>query len=94
MFSAGGVLVPTGGRPKKTEGKVETRHVRIHGDLAEMLSWVLAVLGKEATSAQVLDPFLRGPITGLFNKHKGAIDALKAAQKKAKKSRDEGEAGE
>jgi hypothetical protein len=86
MFSAGGVILSAGGRPKKNTGKVSTKHVRINNDLQEMLSWVLKVTGE--SSAQVLDPHIRGPITGLYNKHKSAIDTLKAAHRKAKKSRD------
>lgn len=86
MFDIGGTAVATGGRPKKEDGKGKTKHVRINDDLAEMLSWVLQVLGKDHSSAKVLDPHIRGPITALYNLHKTAIDGLRLAQNRAAKS--------
>jgi hypothetical protein len=92
MFGTEGITVPTGGRPRKNEGKVSTKHVRINDDLAEMLSWVLRALGKEHTSAQILDPHIRGPITALYNKHEATIRMLKKAHRQSQKEQEvEGE---
>lgn len=96
MFSCGGVIVAKGGRPKSGTGKATTKHVRINDDLAEKLSQVLQVLGKEWSSARLLDPHIRGPITALYKQHETAINALKRAQAKARQTQqdqDEGEPG-
>lgn len=84
-------MAKSGGRPKGGGGKAATKHVRINDDLAEMLSWVLQVLGPDQSSARVLDPHIRGPITALYREHQTTIDALKRAHAKAKKAQDSGE---
>lgn len=89
MFAPGACAVAKGGRPKKGTGKASTKHVRINDDLAEMLSWVLQVLGPEWSSARVLDPHIRGPIKLLYEKNLDAIIAMKKAQAKARRGQSE-----
>lgn len=89
MFAAGGAALA---RPKKDDDRARTRHVRINDDLAEKLSWVLKVLGKDWTSARLLDPHIRGPILALYAQHEETIKAIQRAQSRAKKT--QGESGE
>lgn len=88
MFATRACTVAKGGRPKNAAGRASTKHVRINDDLAEKLSWVLQVLGPEWTSARLLDPHIRGPITAMYAQHESAINGLKKAQAKARESRD------
>lgn len=78
-----------GKKKAKSESLEKTKHARINGDLAEDLSWILQVLGPEATSAKLLDPYIRGPIKALRKKHEPAIIALQKAQQQARKSAEE-----
>lgn len=87
MFATGGTLVAKGGRPKKDSEKGGTKHVRVNGDLAEKLSWVLQALGPEYSSARLLDPLIRGPILRMYEENEAAITAMQKAQKKARENR-------
>ena len=78
----------TGGRPKKSDGTAHTKHVRINEELADMLSWVLKALGKEWSSARVLDPYIRGPIKALYEEHEETINMLKRTEAKARQKRE------
>lgn len=88
-WDTGGTIVATGGRPKKADGPAKTKHVRINDDLADMLSWILKAMGKEWSSARLLDPHIRGPIKALYRDNEEAINILKRSQEKARKKRSE-----
>lgn len=53
---------------------LETRHVRIASDLAEMLGWVLFIEG--GTAAEELDPLIRPEIVRRYAGIKPAVDRL------------------
>ncbi len=91
MFGTGGATVARGGRPKKENGKVSTKHVRVNDDLAEMLSMIVKAMNNTKTTAQILDPIIRGPIIGLYDKYRATIKLLKQAERSAEKEQEEEE---
>lgn len=72
--------------PPEAEPNGETRHLRVAGDLVEMLSWVLKVRGGK--SAQYVDPLIRPTIEADYLEDKEAIDVLKKAKARARKKTD------
>jgi hypothetical protein len=74
-----------GGRPRSEDADGGTRHVRVNPDIAEMISWILRVLGPEVSSAKLLDPILRGPIAARYKLHEKAINLLKEAEAEVQK---------
>jgi hypothetical protein len=57
-----------------------TKHVRIAGDLADLLGWVVFVEG--GTAAEELDPIIRPIITERFAVIRPAVARLMKMQKK------------
>lgn len=55
-----------------------TRHIRIAGDLAEMLGDLVSV--GVGSSAQFLDPLIRPAIKEAHKKNQKAIESLRAAK--------------
>ncbi len=67
------------GRPSVEEGSAETELVRLPGDLAEMIRWIIRVEGGSA--AQLVGPMIRAQIVARHTKHLATIEKMKAARK-------------
>jgi hypothetical protein len=77
-----------GGRPKKADGEMGTKHIRAMNDVAEMIGWIHRFEG--IAVAQIVDPMLRGPVTARYKRYEEQVEAIKlaeaAAQKKGRKA--------
>jgi hypothetical protein len=70
----------TGGRPKGNQD-ASTRQVRVADDLAEMIGWIVRILGKSnrdyANSAQLLDPMIRAQVESLYHPIAPRVEQIK-----------------
>ena len=71
------------GRPTKEEGSAETRMIRIHGDLAEMIGWIVELQGLK--TANLLDPLLRPAILARYKQIEPEVLAIKKLRDAARK---------
>lgn len=71
------------GRPRKEEPPQETRQVRVFTDIAEMLSWIVRIEG--GSTANLLDPLIRGPILARFKTHEDVVTKIRAAEDEARR---------
>lgn len=63
----------------------KTRHVRVYGDIAEMIGDILDVEGPEVTSASILDPLIRPQLTArhaAIAKDAAAMKSIRARRQK------------
>lgn len=65
----------SGGRPRKSEGDMETSHVRVYADIKEMVTWLAEFQGK--TQAQILDPIVRDQVITLYSKIEDRVEKIK-----------------
>lgn len=70
------------GRPKAGSEPGDTRLVRMHGDLADMIGWIVRLKGGSAAS--LLDPMVRPQITALYKVLEPAIKKIKEAEEQVK----------
>ena len=66
------------GRPPKSAGEQGTKLVRVNADVADMLSDLALVHPK--STAQILDPLIRGEVEELHKKYLPKIEEAKAVQ--------------
>ena len=82
MTVTGGVVMGKArGRPKLDEA--ETRMVRVHGDLADMIGWLVRIEG--GTVAGLLDPLLRPQLVARYERIRPAVEQITKLRESAKK---------
>lgn len=69
------------GRPKNPDD-LASRQVRVSADLAEMIGWIVRIQG--GTVAQLVDPLIRPQISARYAALRPAIEAIEAAEAKAR----------
>lgn len=62
-----------------------TRHVRIAGDLADMLGWIIRVEG--GTAADELDPLIRAAVVQRYAAIKPAVERLLKTKRRKERVR-------
>ena len=68
-------------RPMARKRKDEdTTHARINPDLHDMIRWIVRVEG--GTIPQLIDRMIRQQVRAKYEQHRGAIDIMKAAEKR------------
>ncbi len=68
------------GGPRKDRDEAGTRLVRVNGDLAEMIGWIVELKG--GSSAKLLDPLIRKEIKDEFGTIAREVDVIKKARAK------------
>lgn len=91
MLATAGRDMARQGRPKKSDGEQGTKHTRLFEDIVEMIGWITRVEG--ISSAQLLDPMVRGQVTARYAKHKSVIDRIKAAEDELQRVEEEARQG-
>jgi hypothetical protein len=61
-----------------------TKQVRVFEDVGEMISMIVRVEG--GTTANLLDPLIRPQITARYNRHREAIEKIRAAEKELERA--------
>jgi hypothetical protein len=64
-----------------------TKSVRMYADEAELLYWIGEVTG--LNSAKILSPMVRPSLSALYERHRAAIEQLKAMRQEEEKIREE-----
>lgn len=68
------------GGGRRPESEPGSKLVRVHADLAEMVSWITRLEGMSASS--LLDPLLRPQITAKFESLRKDVEAIKKLESK------------
>lgn len=63
-------------RPRRPSGE-ETRQIRVSGDLADMLGWIVRLEGGSAP--QIIDPLVRPEIEARYKRIESFVEKVKAA---------------
>jgi hypothetical protein len=70
------------GGGRRAESEPGSKLVRVHADVAEMISWITRLEGMSATS--LLDPLIRPQITARYEVLRKDIEAIKRLESKYK----------
>jgi hypothetical protein len=68
------------GGPRKDRDDAGTRLVRVNGDMAEMIGWIVELKG--GSSAKLLDPLIRKGIKEEFATIAREVEVIKKARSK------------
>ena len=71
------------GRPTKEEGAAETKLIRVHGDVAEMIGWIVELQGIK--TANLLDPLIRPAVLARYKQIEPEVEAVKKLREAARK---------
>jgi hypothetical protein len=78
-----GLKMAKQGRPPTGDGERGTKQVRLMEDLAEKCAYIVKVEG--GTTAQLLDPMIRDEVEARYERHRPAIEKIKAAEEELRK---------
>lgn len=78
-----GTRMAKAGRPKLDDSDRGTKQVRVFEDLAEMISWIVRIEG--GTTANLLDPMIRAEVESRYERHRAAIEKIRAAEDELRK---------
>ncbi len=69
-------------RPKQDATDGGTRHLRVYGDLADMVGWIVRI--EKTSSAKLVDPLIRPQITARYKQIEKLVEQIKKAEDAAR----------